>query len=168
MGGGLTAAGRERREAVRIQAAELFERGVNAAEVARRLRVSPKSACGAGRALEAFALAYASAAESLADFSEGVSVDGDVWSEDSTEDVCMWVVGQGYGLWNSVVVGELRLEEVAQMYLGRAPLLPEGVAPWDGVVSDPEHRGYQSPGTIVHGVYRTRFAEELHERLEGM
>ncbi|MGW0958484.1 hypothetical protein ACWD4K_05470 [Streptomyces gelaticus] len=119
-------------------------------------------------ALEAFALAYESAAESLADFSEGVSVDGDVWSEDSTEDLCMWVVGQGYELWSSVVVGELRLEEVAQMYLGRAPLLPEGVAPWDGDVSDPEHRGYQSPGAIVHGVYRTRFAEELHERLEGM
>ncbi|MGW9436085.1 IS630 family transposase [Streptomyces sp. NPDC055607] len=43
-GGGLTAAGRERREVVRIQAAELFERGVKAPEVARRLRVSPKSA----------------------------------------------------------------------------------------------------------------------------
>ncbi|MER6096700.1 winged helix-turn-helix domain-containing protein [Streptomyces sp. NPDC001728] len=36
--------GRERREVVRIQAAELFERGVKAPEVARRLRVSPKSA----------------------------------------------------------------------------------------------------------------------------
>ncbi|MFF4097823.1 winged helix-turn-helix domain-containing protein [Streptomyces sp. NPDC001834] len=40
----MTAAGRERREVVRIQAAELFERGVKAPEVARRLRVSPKSA----------------------------------------------------------------------------------------------------------------------------
>ncbi|MEW1661154.1 helix-turn-helix domain-containing protein, partial [Streptomyces sp. NPDC093707] len=43
-GGWLTAAGRERREVVRIQAAELFEWGVKAPEVARRLRVSPKSA----------------------------------------------------------------------------------------------------------------------------
>ncbi|KOV38015.1 hypothetical protein ADK60_03165 [Streptomyces sp. XY431] len=111
--------------------------------------------------LEAFALAYESAAESLADFSEGVSVDGDVWSEDSTEDLCMWVVGQGYSLWNSVIVGDLRLEEAARMYLGRAPLLPEGAAPWDGEVSNPEHRGYQSPGAIVHGVHRTRFAAEL-------
>ncbi|MFF7589287.1 hypothetical protein ACFZCK_17545 [Kitasatospora purpeofusca] len=117
--------------------------------------------------LEAFALAYGSAAESLADFSDGVSVDGDVWSEDSTEDLCMWVVGQGRGLWSSVVAGDLRLEEAAPMYLGRAPLLPEGAAPWDGEVSDPEHRGYQSPGAIVHGVYRTRFAEDLHERLGG-
>nr|WP_329875433.1 helix-turn-helix domain-containing protein [Streptomyces sp. BE20] len=45
MGGGLTAAGRERRrEAVRMQAAELFEQEVQPPEVARRLRVSQKSA----------------------------------------------------------------------------------------------------------------------------
>ncbi|MFB7676710.1 hypothetical protein ACFC26_35420 [Kitasatospora purpeofusca] len=117
--------------------------------------------------LEAFALAYESAAESLADFSEGVRVDGEVWSEDSTEDLCLWVVGQGRGLWSPVVVGDLPLEEAARMYLGRSPLLPDIVEPWDGEVSDPGHRGYQSPGTIVHGVYRTRFAEDLHERLGG-
>jgi transposase len=42
-GGGLTAQGRARREAVRLQAAELFARGVSAVEVADRLRVSTKS-----------------------------------------------------------------------------------------------------------------------------
>ncbi|MER5619201.1 hypothetical protein [Streptomyces sp. NPDC002215] len=114
--------------------------------------------------LEAFALAYESAADSLADFSEGVSVDGDVWSEDSTEDLCMWVVGQGCGLWSSVIAGEVQLEEAAQMYLGRTRPFPDCVVPWDEDVSDPEHKGYQSPWTIVHGIYRTRFAEELHER----
>jgi transposase-like protein len=39
-GGGLTAEGRARREAVRLQAAALFARGVPAAQVARQLRVS--------------------------------------------------------------------------------------------------------------------------------
>ncbi|WP_449768962.1 IS630 family transposase [Kitasatospora fiedleri] len=43
-GGGLIAAGRLRRESVRMQAAELFEQEVKSAEVARRLRVSGKSA----------------------------------------------------------------------------------------------------------------------------
>ncbi|WP_434060627.1 IS630 family transposase [Streptomyces yunnanensis] len=43
-GGGLAAAGRRRREAHRMQAAELFEQKVKPAEVARRLRVSRKSA----------------------------------------------------------------------------------------------------------------------------
>ncbi|MFF4504560.1 winged helix-turn-helix domain-containing protein [Streptomyces sp. NPDC001401] len=43
-GGGLTAAGRLRRESVRMQAAELFEQGVKPLDVARRLRVSGKSA----------------------------------------------------------------------------------------------------------------------------
>ncbi|MCX4775336.1 winged helix-turn-helix domain-containing protein [Streptomyces sp. NBC_01264] len=43
-GGGLTPAGRRRRETVRMQAAELFEQKINPSEVARRLRVSVKSA----------------------------------------------------------------------------------------------------------------------------
>ncbi|WP_432190500.1 DUF6192 family protein [Streptomyces sp. Tue6028] len=43
-GGGLTRAGRRRREAVRIQAAELFEQNIKPPDIARRLRVSLKSA----------------------------------------------------------------------------------------------------------------------------
>jgi len=42
-GGGLTAAGRARREKVRLQAAEWFAEGVTPPEVARRLRVSGNS-----------------------------------------------------------------------------------------------------------------------------
>jgi transposase len=43
-GGGLNARGRAGREAVRMQAADLFEQHVPAGQVARRLRVSAKSA----------------------------------------------------------------------------------------------------------------------------
>jgi transposase len=43
-GGGLSAAGRARREEVRLQAAEWFAVGMEPPEVARRLRVSPNSA----------------------------------------------------------------------------------------------------------------------------
>ena len=43
-GGGLSAAGRARREKVRLQAAEWFAEGVTPPEVARRLRVSSNSA----------------------------------------------------------------------------------------------------------------------------
>ncbi|MFI6289033.1 helix-turn-helix domain-containing protein [Streptomyces sp. NPDC051018] len=43
-GGGLTAAGRTKREAVRFEASEMFEQGVGPPKVARRLRVSRKSA----------------------------------------------------------------------------------------------------------------------------
>ena len=42
--GGVAAKERVRREALRIQAAELFASGVSAPEVARQLRVTPKSA----------------------------------------------------------------------------------------------------------------------------
>ncbi|MEU6943983.1 helix-turn-helix domain-containing protein [Streptomyces sp. NPDC046316] len=43
-GGGLTAVGRAKREAVRFEAAEMFGQGMRPPEVARRLRVSRKSA----------------------------------------------------------------------------------------------------------------------------
>ncbi len=43
-GGGLTAKQRAQREQVRFEAAELFAQGVTPAQVARRLRVSRKSA----------------------------------------------------------------------------------------------------------------------------
>jgi putative transposase len=43
-GGGLSAQGRVRREAVRMQAVDLFERQVPAGQVASRLRVAAKSA----------------------------------------------------------------------------------------------------------------------------
>ncbi|MET9659140.1 hypothetical protein [Streptomyces sp. NPDC006510] len=115
--------------------------------------------------LEGFALAYLDAVDSLIDFSEGVNVDGVVWSEDSTEDLCVWVVGQGRGFWHSVAAGERELAEAAQAYLERTSLLRGEVTQWDQEVTAPEHRGYQSPDAIVYGVYRTRFAEDLHERL---
>ncbi|MEU5547142.1 helix-turn-helix domain-containing protein [Streptomyces sioyaensis] len=44
-GGGLTAGGCRCRESVRVQVAELFEQKFKPLEVARRLRVGPKSAC---------------------------------------------------------------------------------------------------------------------------
>ncbi|MFE9368086.1 helix-turn-helix domain-containing protein [Streptomyces sp. NPDC006978] len=43
-GGGLTPTGRQRRESVRMQAAELFELQIKPSEVAGRLRVSVKPA----------------------------------------------------------------------------------------------------------------------------
>ncbi|HEY5990042.1 MAG TPA: helix-turn-helix domain-containing protein [Streptosporangiaceae bacterium] len=43
-GGGLTAAGRARRESVRLQAARMYEHDVSPVQVAHRLRVSTKSA----------------------------------------------------------------------------------------------------------------------------
>src|SRR5215469_6586618 len=42
--GGLSAVGRVRREMVRLQAARMFEQDVSPVQVARRLRVSTKSA----------------------------------------------------------------------------------------------------------------------------
>jgi transposase len=44
-GGGLTTGDRERREQVRLQAVKMFEERMPAAEIARELRVTPRSVC---------------------------------------------------------------------------------------------------------------------------
>lgn len=77
----------------------------------------------------------------------------------------MWVVGQGRGFWCSAVTGERELTEAAQAYLGRTSSLSGEVTQWNEEVSAPEHRGHQSPDAIIYGVYGTRFAEDLYERL---
>ncbi|MEV7560257.1 hypothetical protein [Streptomyces sp. NPDC089795] len=115
--------------------------------------------------LETYAVAYLEAAESLIDFSEGVTVDGEVWSEDSTEDLCVWVVGQGRAFWRSTIEGSWDLSDAAQAYLRRPSSVMGEVTWWDGQVRRPEHTGYASPATLVHGVYRTRFGQDLYERL---
>ncbi|WP_234314198.1 MULTISPECIES: hypothetical protein [unclassified Streptomyces] len=92
-------------------------------------------------------------------------VDGADRSEDSTEDLCMWVVGQGRAFWRSTIDGTWELSDAAQAYLGRSSPLMCEVTRWDGSVRRPEHAGYASPGTLVHGVYRTRFGQDLYERL---
>lgn len=115
--------------------------------------------------LETFALAYLDAASELADYSEGVPIEGQRWSEDSTEDLCQWVVSQGHEFWHSVLTGEKGgLAEAARAYEGN-PSACADLTDWDDEVTNPEHRGYQSPDAIVYGVYRTRFAEDLCDRL---
>ncbi len=47
-GGGLSAQGRARREKLRLQAAQMFEQGIESVQVARCLRVSAKPAYRGG------------------------------------------------------------------------------------------------------------------------
>ena len=119
------------------------------------------------RTVEHFAFAYMIAATSLADYSEGVRVDGFVWSEDSTEDLCDWVVSQGRVFWTAVVSGDWALADVAEVYLGRPSPLSDESTQWSHEVSNPDHRGCRTPSSIAGGVYWTRFGEDLHERIDS-
>ena len=111
----------------------------------------------------AYGQAYIVAAADLVEnyFADGVLVDGDVWSEDSTQDLCTWVVGQGRALWARVASGDLPLSDAAQIYLGRVP----GTVPWtldaSGVATT------KSPWRIECTVYWNRFDEELLEVLNS-
>lgn len=104
--------------------------------------------------VQRFAFAYEDASTELADYADGITVDGVTFSEDDMEDLCDWVVSQGRAYWETVVSGELPLAEAALAY-------HDDTTHWDTAVTDPGHRGYQSPSGIAHGVYRTRFGEDL-------
>jgi hypothetical protein len=108
-----------------------------------------------------FGYAYDEAARDLVDYSAGVRVDGIVWSEDGTEDVCHWVVGQGRAYYYSVASGEVPLELAARAYA-------DGTDRWLTTVTDPEHRGFAAPGSIANGVYRSRFGEELDDAIDEL
>ncbi|WP_433057892.1 DUF4240 domain-containing protein [Dactylosporangium sp. CS-033363] len=52
----------------------------------------------------AFQSAYEEAAEELADYWDGPVVDGVQYSEDDTEDLCLWIVAQGRAAWEAARV----------------------------------------------------------------
>lgn len=106
--------------------------------------------------VEQFALHYDIAAPELADYSCGIEVDGMGWSEDDMEDLCRWIVGQGRAYWQSVIDGDRTLLAAARTFLDDANH-------WNSEVSDPAHRGYQSPGGIARGVYWSQFGEMMDD-----
>ena len=99
-GGGLSAEGRAKREAVRLRAAELFEQGVSSPEVAGRLRVTLQAVNNWRRAWKA------GGAPALASKGPGGSVcrldDGQLarleWQLDRGPAAHGWVEGQRWTL----------------------------------------------------------------------
>lgn len=112
-----------------------------------------------GETIARFAFAYWTASTDLADYADGIDVDGFAWSEDDMEDLCEWVVSQGRTYWQSVMSGEHSLRDAAAIYADRS-------THWSTEVVNPEHRGYQAPGSIAHGVYWVRFGTDLDDRLD--
>jgi hypothetical protein len=103
-----------------------------------------------------FGFHYDEAARDLVDYADGVLAGGFVWSEDDTEDLCHWIVGQGRAYYESVASGAVPLTVAARTYAERADR-------WTTDVTDPAHRGYQAPGSIANGVYRSRFGVWLDD-----
>ncbi|HEX5402888.1 MAG TPA: hypothetical protein VFX16_11380 [Pseudonocardiaceae bacterium] len=101
-----------------------------------------------------FALTYEDAASDLAEYWNGIVVDGVGWSVDDMEDLCDWVVSQGHTYWLTVRSGAHPLVDAAREYHAES-------GAWDAIVASPEHRGYASPAGIGHGVYWTRFGEDV-------
>ncbi|WP_194923311.1 hypothetical protein [Catenulispora pinisilvae] len=98
-----------------------------------------------------YQLAFELAAEELADYSDGPCVDAFVFSEDDTEDLCLWIVAQGRQAWQSVRAGRESLAQAARRYLARR--------------LDAESETWTAAGTSAYSIFHDRFGESLSDRM---
>nr|BFE62418.1 hypothetical protein GCM10020063_069440 [Dactylosporangium thailandense] len=87
---------------------------------------------------------FEAAAEELADYWDGPVVDGVQYSEDDTEDLCLWIVGEGRESWDAARVD---FEGAIRRYLAR----------------DPDDLWV--PGAPAYGIFYERSHRSLDERL---
>lgn len=84
-----------------------------------------------------------------------------VLSEDSTEDLCKWIVSQGRGLWQRATAPDADLTSLAHLYRSAEQGLVPEYPRWSTAVTNPEYQGYQDPCYIAYPIYRARFSAEL-------
>ena len=63
-----------------------------------------------------FAFHYQAAAQEVCDYWQGPVVDDISFSEDDTEDLCNWVVGQGRSMWEHALSLGSDLEPIVRLY----------------------------------------------------
>ncbi|MER7277572.1 hypothetical protein ABT369_24335 [Dactylosporangium sp. NPDC000244] len=90
----------------------------------------------------AYQRAFEEAAEELADYWDGPVVDGVQYSEDDTEDLCLWIVGEGRESWDAA---RADFEGAIRRYLAR----------------DPDDAWV--PGAPAYAVFHERFGVSLAE-----
>ncbi len=113
--------------------------------------------------LEQWQRAYELAAAAIVPYWDGPDMGGNlgVLSEDSTEDLCEWIVSQGRELWQRATGPGADLIYLAHLYQrAEQGLIPEYPA-WSTAVTNPEYRGYRDPCYIAYPIYRARFGSEL-------
>jgi hypothetical protein len=113
--------------------------------------------------LVAFARAYRDAAEAVCDYWDGP----EGFSEDDTEDLCNWIVGQGQVVWRRAIeAGPGALESLVRAFEA-AEANPDSPGSWKTSVPRDEYRGWQSPSGIAYPIFARRFNADLHGFLEG-
>lgn len=127
-----------------------------------------------------FAL-YTTASQEIVDYWDAP------FSEDSTEDICDWIVSQGKVFWEIVVNNEIDLLQAHQLMVEIDIVKSESepkptpkptkyanmVCHWNNEVKNEKYQGYQSPKALAIGVYYEKFdrniydfEETIFERLE--
>jgi hypothetical protein len=114
---------------------------------------------------------YASASNAVCEPWEGPYIDGDIknLSEDSTKDLCDWIVSQGYDYWYSIAsLPEEQKEEALRKAFWDEDKVSLGkeagtLVQWNYNTGNPAYKGYASPSAIAMAIFQTRYKESILE-----
>ena len=115
--------------------------------------------------IEEFAREYRCAkARVIADYTQGIEIDGVSFSEEVTEDFCDWIVAQGRRIWQAAVASRAYVSGLAREYQ-RAKESGSKAASraWNGSALGQKYPGSHSPRLLAHAVYDARFGADLDD-----
>ena len=115
--------------------------------------------------IEEFQIEFEAAKEELADYSEGIRLDGITTAEDGTEDICAWIVGQGRLVWETACSLKGDLCDYAREY-ERVESGRSAKGAWNDSGMGERYRGSRSPGTLAYRVYEERFDASLYDAID--
>jgi len=113
----------------------------------------------------AFQAEFEAAKEDLADYSEGIRFNGTTTSEDATQDICAWIVGQGRVAWEAAFSRKSDLSAYAQEHQdSESQVSTKGV--WNDSGLGEKYRGSRSPAILAYCIYEDRFGDSLYDAID--
>jgi hypothetical protein len=113
----------------------------------------------------AFQTEFEAAKEDLADYSEGITFNGTTTSEDATQDICAWIVGQGRVVWEAAFSSKDDLSSYAQGYqLFESRRSTKGS--WNDSGLGDKYRGSRSAAILAYRIYEDRFGDSLYDAVD--
>ncbi|MBS2032015.1 MAG: hypothetical protein JST54_29220 [Deltaproteobacteria bacterium] len=111
-----------------------------------------------------FGRVFRDAAEAIVPYWEGPLVDGIQFSEDDTEDLCHWIVGQGLETWQRAI-SERDLQFLAREAWQSRRTSTGRSTGWDDDLDPDSFLGSRSILGMASAVFEARFGESLFDAL---
>ena len=113
--------------------------------------------------IEEFAREYRCAkARVIADYSQGIEIDGVSFSEEITEDFCDWIVAQGRPVWQAALASHAYVSGLAREYQRAKKSGGKSVAShtWNAANLGQKYPGSHAPRLLADAVYNARFGAD--------